>query len=270
MKLGLRVNAFDLGVWLDKLAMPPKDVWDPSVKRAAELGFDGVELCVWFPLSEWFKEEDVTKMKNTAKKYNIEIATVSADWCHNYGVYHKTLSNWIRCGSGLTLFKNEIKLAAQLGAKSMLWHLGRAKGTIEEAKQIFVDFGEEAEKQKVRIGIESTFWTQLGLGGLDVLKKLLDEINNDYLGVYIHGGRQAVEMFEKRCVGFHFFVMPGFPTSEDKFDYQKLFEAFKKFYDYYIVLEPLTHYNKPYSEYLADKSLEKATNDFNQIFTKYK
>jgi len=270
MKIGLRVNAFDLGIWLDREAMPPKDVWEPSLKRAAELKFDGVELCVWFPLSEWLNEEKIAKMKETAKKYNIEIASVSADWCHNYGVYHSKLSDWLRCGNGMRLFKNEIKLAARLGAKSMLWHLGRAKGTMEEVKKIFNDFAEEAAKQKVRVGIESTFWPLNGLGNLDVLKKILDEINNQYFGVYIHGGRQVVEMMEKNCVGFHFFVVPGFPTPEEKFDYKGLFDTLKKYYNYYIVFEPLTHYSKPYSEYLTDKAVEKAKIEFDKIFSKYK
>lgn len=270
MKLGLRVNAFDLGIWLDKNAMPPKDVWEPSVKRAADLGFDGVELCVWFPLSEWLNEEDTTKMIETAKKHNIEIATISADWCHSYSAYHTSLSDWLRCGNGIELFKGEIKLAAKLGAKSMLWHLGRAKGTMEELKKIFYDFAEEAEKQKVKIGIESSFWPIMGLGDQYILKELLDEINSEYFGVYIHGGRKVVEIMEKRSVGFHFYVMPGFPTSEEKFDYKALFDTFKKYYDYYIVFEPISHYTKPYSEYLSDKSLEKAKKDFDRIFTKYR
>jgi len=260
VKIGTRGQVFQLKGW-----KRGKYVFDSCLKRAAEIGFDGIELCSQHPLSDWMTKYDIIRVKKDAEKYGVEIATLCISWAWRYAAFHKRLSEWKKCSNGLRFMKNDIRLASLLGAKAVLIHFGASRGTYEEAKETLSELAEEAEKYKVKIGYESNIWRGMGIGDLDVYKKIVEEINSEYLGFYIHytdeyllrlrgktptmTPEKEFEMAGKKLVCIHSSGI--YP--ESKIDYESLLTTIKKYYDWYWIFEAkdVERHKKAMDELLA-------------------
>jgi sugar phosphate isomerase/epimerase len=167
----------------------------------------------------------------------VEIATLSADWAWGYAQYNPRLSQWDR---GIELLRADVNLAADLGAKAMLMHVGESQGSWEEMKRIVSQTIEEAARREVRVGFEAGIFARTGLGGLDALITLVDELKSPWFGVYEHcywprGERQPheeVQLVGQRMVALHSSAL------NVQVDYQRMFDALKEVgYDWYWVFE---------------------------------
>jgi sugar phosphate isomerase/epimerase len=133
-----------------------------------------------------------------------------------------------------------VGLAADLGARAMLMHVGESQGSWEEVKGIVARTVEEGARREVRVGFEAGIFARTGLGGLESLIKLVDELDTPWFGVYEHcywprGELQPHE--EIRLVGQRMVALHSSALNV-QVDYQKMFEALAEVgYDRYWVFE---------------------------------
>jgi hexulose-6-phosphate isomerase len=226
---------------------------DGVLRDCREMGYDGVELMLdprypfgfsdrpTAPRGPWSSDGVTAEMREqlraSAERHQVEIATVSTDWSWGYAQYHPRLSDWER---GIDLLRADVNLAADLGAKAMLMHVGESQGSWDEIKRIVSRTVEEGARREVKIGFEAGIFARTGLGGLDELIKLVDEINSPWFGVYEHcywprGERQPheeIELVGKRIVCLH----SSLPSIQ--VDYARMLAALKAVgYDWYWVFE---------------------------------
>lgn len=255
MKVGIRMPAVEI----NHVYRRGEYVWESNLRRAAAIGYDGIEMTnsyplemlTGYPLTELLTESEFVKMKEDAKKHGVEIPSYSIDWAAWYCAWHRKLSEWQRCGNGIRFMKDEIKMASDLGAKVILIHFAGAKGTLNEVKEILFELVQEAEKHKIKLGYESNLWRGLQLGDLGVLKNIVEEIGSQYFGIYVHYNdeyllrmrgidrqptmtpEEEIEFVGKDLVGIHSSGI--FPESE--VNYKALLATIKKYYDYYWIFE---------------------------------
>ena len=231
----------------------PVNPLDGVLRDCHELGFDGIELMLdprfqhgitglprlrrgpWS--SETVSPELREQFRASAERHQVEIATVSTDWAWGYSQYHPRLSQWDR---GVDLLRADVNLAADLGARAMLMHVGESQGTWEEIRSIVSRTVEEGARREVKIGFEAGIFARTGLGGLEELIKLVDELNTLWFGVYEHcywprgtlQPHEEIQLVGHRMVSLHSFQ----PTVQ--VDYQRMFQALKDVgYDWYWVFE---------------------------------
>jgi len=221
---------------------------DSILKKVSGWGYDGIELMLMppglfgGPPGAWspnLTQEDRKTMVQLAEKYNVEIATLSADWAWGYSQYMPTLDHWQR---GMEILKSDIRLAHDLGAKAILVHFGASRSdSWEQAKAMATELAEEGERQGVRVGFEGGIFEGIGLGGLDALVQLVDEINSPWFGIYEHcywphGDMQPHEEIE--LVGKRIFCLHTFTIDPEHIDYAAMCKALKEVgYDWYWVFE---------------------------------
>src|SRR5207249_940549 len=108
-----------------------------------------------------------------------EISTLSADWAWGYAQYNPRLSQWER---GVELLRSDVNLAADLGAGAILIHVGESQGSWDEIRSIVSRVVEEGARREVKIGFEAGIFARTGLGGLEALIRLVDELNTPWFG----------------------------------------------------------------------------------------
>lgn len=240
MKIGLRVSFL-------KPEKSGEHPFEPALRFVSGLGLDGVELCL-DPRSPWGEDfgawsedltvEDRQKIVRLCRSYGVELASVSSDWAWGYSRYCPRLRHWSR---GLEIFKEDIRLTADLGGKVLLIHFGISKAeNWEEAKSILSSLVDVAEDYDVKLGIEGGIWARLGLGGLRELCRMVDEIGSNHLGVYEHcywprgtmRPHEEIELVGHRMVGLH-----SGRIDLENIDYEAMFKALKKYYDWYWIFE---------------------------------
>jgi len=227
----------------------PVNPLDGALRDVKAMGYDGIELMLntSYNVSPqgshggWSSEDVTPKMRESilesCKKHGVEIATLSADWAWGYARFNPKLSQWAR---GVELLKADVNLAGDLGAKVILIHVGTSKGSWAEIKKIVEEVVEVGAKRQVKIAFEAGIFAQIGLGALDALIKLVDEINNPWLGVYEHcywprGTQQPHE--EVADVGQRIMCLHS-SVLNIQVDYPKMIQALKDVgYDYYWVFE---------------------------------
>jgi sugar phosphate isomerase/epimerase len=225
---------------------------DAALAECKQHGFDGIELMLSprFPhtitnpraqtgdwLSESVSDAQREAIRQSVKKHGVEVATASSDWAWQYAQFNPKLSQWDR---GVEILRADVNLAADLGAKAMLMHVGESKGTWAEVRSIVERTVEEGERRKLKIGFEAGIFARTGLGGLPELIKLVDEIKSPWFGVYEHcywprGDMQPHEeiaLVGDRMVCLHSFL----PMVQ--VDYGKMLKALEDVgYDWYWVYE---------------------------------
>jgi len=240
MKIGLRVSFLKPG----KSGEHP---FEPALKFASRLGLDGVELCL-DPRSPWGDDfgawsedltiEDRRRIVELCRSYGVELASLSSDWAWGYSRYCPKLKHWSR---GLEILKEDIKLTADLGGRVLLIHFGVSRAeNWDEAKSMLSSLVDVAEAYDVKLGLEGGIWVRLGLGGLLELCRMVDEIASDHLGVYEHcywprgtmKPHEEIELVGRRIVALH-----SGRIDLKNVDYEAMFKALKKYYDWYWMFE---------------------------------
>jgi sugar phosphate isomerase/epimerase len=231
----------------------PVSPLDGVLRDCREMGFDGIELML-DPRSPFgssgprsgrgpWASESVTpemreQLRQSAARHGMEIATLSADWAWGYAQYHPRLSQWER---GVELLKADVNLAADLGARAILIHVGESQGSWEEMRSIVSRVVEEGAQREVKIGFEAGIFARTGLGGLEALIRLVDELGTSWFGVYEHcywPRRRELQPHEEiRMVGSR---MVGLHSSQPnvQIDYPEMLHALREVgYDGYWVFE---------------------------------
>lgn len=262
---------------------------EPILKRAAEAGYNGVELSVLPPggLSKgvpyfgWFTDAGIwpnaltrqerTKLRETAESFKIEIPTLSLDYCHAYSIIDPTAD--VR-KKAIELVNSSIKLASDLGSKLALIHFGSNPVVCpwDKVKESLSECTKMGEEHDVKLGFESNMWIlPWNAAGyhttMESLVKMVEEIGSDYFGIYHHSAgvglqpAKEVEMLGDKLVCTH---LPSFkPSLNTDVDMVSLFRALKKIgYDWYVVLEVLPY---PYS---FDKSVLEGKKEYDKIMLK--
>ena len=156
----------------------PAGPLDGVLRECKEMGYDGIELMLdpRYPFTSsgprgsrgpWSSEsvspELREQLRESAQRHGIEIATLSADWAWGYAQYNPRLSQWER---GVELLRSDVNLAADLGARAILIHVGESQGSWEEIRSIVSRVVEEGVRREVKIGFEAGIFARTGLGGL--------------------------------------------------------------------------------------------------------
>jgi sugar phosphate isomerase/epimerase len=219
----------------------PVSPLDGVLRDCREMGFDGIELML-DPRSPFgssgprgggrgpWSSESVTpelreQLRESARRHGMAIATLSADWAWGYAQYHPRLSQWER---GVELLRSDVGLAADLGARAILIHVGESQGSWEEIRSIVSRVVEEGARREVKIGFEAGIFARTGLGGLEALIRLVDELNTPWFGVYEHcywprrrelQPHEEIRMVGHRMVALH----SGVPNVQ--IDYRQMLQA---------------------------------------------
>ena len=81
----------------------------------------------------------------------------------------------------------DAELASELGAHTILIHFATSQGSWDECKALIKDVAAAGEQYDVRMGFEANIWASTtGFGGMDSLKKMVDEVGSHYFGIYLH------------------------------------------------------------------------------------
>jgi sugar phosphate isomerase/epimerase len=239
LKVSIREGAFR--------ATPVDLPLDKSFAELARLGYDGVELST-IPDREargirqrrgiWSEKLDGAKraaLKATAAEAGLEIPTLSSDWAWGYSDFHPTLDGWDR---GAELVIADAKLAAELGARSILIHFGTSTGSWDQARGILKELGAEAAKTGTILGFEGSLFYGLGLGGQDQLVRMVDEVGSPALRIYVHphgdtaSQVKAIDEVGDRICALHASAL------NPEVDYGQVFAALKRAkYDWYWCFE---------------------------------
>ena len=231
----------------------PVSPLDGVLRDCKAMGFDGIELMLntSYPFGStgrrgggrgpWSSESVTPEMREqlraSAERQGVEISTLSADWAWGYAQFNPRLSQWDR---GVELLRSDVNLAADLGAKAMLMHVGESQGTWDEVRSIVSRTVEEGARREVRVGFEAGIFARTGLGGLEALIKLVDELRTPWFGVYEHcywprGDMQPheeIQLVGQRMVALHSSAL------NVQVDYRRMFDALKEVgYDWYWVFE---------------------------------
>jgi sugar phosphate isomerase/epimerase len=230
----------------------PVNPLDGALKDVKALGYDGIELQLhpryyykatvpWGGQGLW-ASEDVTpeqraSIRESSRAHGVEIATLSADWAWQYAQLSPKLAQWDR---GVELLRADVDLAADVGAKAMLMHVGESKGSWAEIRSIVERVVAHGSRRDVKIGFEAGIFARTGLGGLPELIKLVEEIKSPHFGIYEHcywprgemQPHEEIALVGDRMVCLHSFL----PTVQ--VDYAKMFGALRDVgYDWYWVYE---------------------------------
>jgi hypothetical protein len=185
--------------------------------EASTMGFDGLEICMNAggtrpTMAGVWPDEQIQGTKDLCKQHGMSIFSLSADWAWGFSGFFPTLRGWQ--GRGVELMEEDAKLANDLGAEAILIHFGTSTGSWEECRALLEPIAKAGEKHKVKMAYEASIWGRLGLGEMETLTKMVDEVGSEWFGVYLHnwyprrGGtmeQEIVEAGSQRLVNpFHF------------------------------------------------------------------
>jgi sugar phosphate isomerase/epimerase len=248
-------------------ATPSELPLEKSFAELARLGYDGVELST-IPDREargfrqrrgvWAEKLDAgnrAQIKASAASVGMEIPTLSSDWAWGYAEFHPTLDGWDR---GAEIILEDAKLAADLGARSILIHFGTSTGPWDQARGILKEMARAAEKTGTILGFEGSLFYGLGLGGQDQLVRMVDEVGSPALKIYVHphgdtaSQVKAIDEVGERICALH-------ASAIDRgVDYGQVFAALRRAkYDWYWCFE------------VANDLFESSITDFKDIARQY-
>ena len=118
-----------------------------------------------------------------AAQLGVPITSLSSDWVWAYSEFHPTLDTWAR---GRELLARDLDLTADLGARVCLIHFAHAQGTWEQAKRLCAAAADAAARRGVIAAFEGSLWQLTGLGPIDELLRLVDELDHPGFRVYAH------------------------------------------------------------------------------------
>jgi sugar phosphate isomerase/epimerase len=217
---------------------------DPKqcIQMAADLGLAGIEFStrageqgelglgdrgIWVP---GLSAADRAELKAYGESLGVELSTLSSDWSASFSKTHPDLADW---GPALEFWRQDLELGRDVGAKTILMHFTSSSGAWTSAVKLCRKLAVLCEEYGVKAGYESNLWMRTKMGGLEDLVRLVDDVGSPWFGVYLHNqypraGLQAheeIEIINERLVGLHSSAL------SDDTDYEKMFEALKKYYD---------------------------------------
>lgn len=160
-----------------------------AFEEAGGLGFDGLEICMnpagtRPALAGSWTTEMLQGTKDLCKTHDMSIFSLSADWAWSFSAFYPTLAGWQ--GRGVELMEEDAKLAGDLGAEAILIHFGTSTGNWEDCRELLKQIAKAGEKHKVVMAYEASIWGRLGLGEMETLTKMVQEVDNPYFGIYLH------------------------------------------------------------------------------------
>ena len=217
-----------------------------AIEQVKALGLDGIEFSTMPPApprsrprrgiwAEALDAEQRAALRQAAADAGVAITSLSSDWVWGFSEYHPTLDTWERGGA---ILKKDMDLTADLGARACLIHFARSRATWEQAKRYCAATAEAAARRGVVAAFEGSLWHHCGLGGMDELLQMVEEVDSPGFGVYAHprgpGHTNADEILK---VGKHLSCLHHSFIEPDT-DYQAMLAALKQVgYDYAWVFE---------------------------------
>ena len=269
MKQGVSFYTFD-----------EKVCYKEAMEQCAKAGYDGVELVVseTGELNMKTTEKDILAMKKMAEDMGLAVCSVGAWnlWANNLVCDDKDTVSYAK-----DIIKQEITAAAVCGADTVLIVPGWvgtpfAPGIVpydlayERAQAALSELSVFAAQMKVCIGVENV-GNKFLLSPLE-MKRFVDEIGSDYVGVYFDVGNimysagypdQWIRILGKRIKKLHFddyrADVPGLNGFVDLFegdvDYEAVMHALRDIgYDDWAIVEFLPNYKRyPYQSIINAK-----------------
>ena len=221
-----------------RVGMRPDDPVNPLdgvLRDVKAMGYAGIELMLntqyslgargpW--CSEDISAQQRDQFRESAHRHGVEIATVSSDWAWGYSRFCPRLSMWDR---GVDILKADVNLAGDLGAKVILIHVGTSQGSWQAAKSIVERVVEVGGNRGVKVAFEAGIFARTGLGGLESLIRLVDELGSPWFGVYEHcyWPRGAVQPHEEIAQAGQRIKCLHSSALSVQVDYQRMFAALK-------------------------------------------
>lgn len=262
-------------------------------KLAKIIGYNGVEpiLSDNGYLNLQTSDKEVYEMKKLADDNNIEIPSLGTWllWENNLVSNDKKIRE-----NAKNIIKRQIDIANILCADTILVVPGyvscdfvrnperiRYDIAYERAQEELSKLAEYAKSANITIGIENV-WNKFLLSPIEI-KRFIDEIDSEYVGVYFDVGNiiyigypeQWIEILGKHIKKIHLsdyrFSQTGLGAFVDLFagdvDYKRVVRALKKIeYDDYITLEMLPNY-KQFPE-LSIKSNKYAMDKISELYSR--
>lgn len=253
-----------------------------AVKEAKELGYEGIEVCLFpdGPLNLDISESDVAKIGKTLAAAGLEAASVTSGALWEFPL---TSSDPSKRDKGKQVVRKCLQVANQLGATGILVVPGAvevffnpamevvpydvAMGRVEEAMK---ELAPVAEKNKAAIGIENV-WNKMFMSPLEA-RDFIDKIGSEYLGWFFDVGNimqfgmpdQWIRILGKRIKKVHVKdfrrnvgTLDGFvDLLEGDVNWPEVMKAFREVgYDDFLIAEMIPYYNHAPETRVANTSL---------------
>lgn len=219
--------------------------FDESFKKAKDIGFDGIELCMGVKYREHtlWQEGGIDKVNSLAAEAGIEVSSLSPGGFTAFSFMHPTDS--VR-SEGIAKLQYLAETCPKLGTNVILVPFFGG-GQIQDEHindPRFIDgfkaAAETAEKHAVYLGIESTL-------SAEHHQQIIDQVGSDYLGVYYDMGNATnigydspseIRSLGSAIVRMHIKDTGGNHAGEGDVDFPAVFEAAHAVgYDSWFVLE---------------------------------
>jgi hypothetical protein len=180
-----------------------------AFERGAELGYDGLELCMRADRNGFvtnMRPEWRTGIAELSRTYGMPVYSLSGDWAWGYSVFNPSYEDW---GKGVGFLAKDADLARELGAHTILVHFGDSRGSWETCRALLKDVAAAGEQYGVRFGFEANIWAATtGFGGMESLIDMVDQVGSSYFGIYLHNAwprnglplEREIEMAGERLV----------------------------------------------------------------------
>lgn len=219
--------------------------FEESFKKAKEIGFDGIELCMGVKYRDHtlWQDEGIEKVNKLAKDADIEVSSLSPGGFTAFSFMHPTDS--VRT-EGIAKLQYLAEIAPQLGTDVILVPFfggGQIKDEHINASRFIDGFktaAETAEKHNVYLAIESTL-------SAEQHQEIIDQVGSSYVGVYYDMGNATnmgydspseIRSLGSSIVQMHIKDTGGNHAGEGSVDFDAVFEAGRAIeYDSWFVLE---------------------------------
>lgn len=219
--------------------------FEEKFKKAKEIGFDGIELCMGVNYREHtlWQENGIDTVNKLAEEADIEVSSLSPGGFTAYSFMHPTDS--VRT-EGIAKLQYLAETCPKLGSKVILVPFfggGQIKDEHITASR-FLDglkaAAETAENEDVYLAIESTL-------SADQHQQIIDQVGSKHVGVYYDMGNATglgfdspaeIRSLDKSIVQMHIKDTGGNHAGEGDVDFTAVFEAAHEIgYDSWFVLE---------------------------------
>jgi len=250
-----------------------------AMEQSAKAGYEGVEIVLGETgeLNMKTTEKEMADTKKVAEDLGLSICSVGAWslWSNNLVSDDKKIASYAK-----DIIKQQLTAAAVYGADTILvvpGYVGTPFGpgvvsydtAYERAQEAFLELSDFAAHMKVSIGVENV-WNKFLLSPLE-MKRFVDEIDSDYVGVYFDVGNiiyigypdQWIRILGNRIRKLHFcdcrFDQCGLGMFVDLFEGDVDFEAVMGAvrdvgYDDWAIVEFLPNYKRfPYQSIINAK-----------------